>query len=121
MSRSCPIVRGELRAWPTKERMGEVLRAAGLRVTVGVYSVRIDDCSHFVFQEYGGDLGEPVIDADADSVADMLRDAERVSSALALAGLVHSFEVYDEHDSVVGYFHHGWPQTNAVSHRGTDK
>ena len=40
--------------------MGEILRGAGLRVTVGKYSVRIDDCSHFIFQDYGGNLGDPV-------------------------------------------------------------
>jgi hypothetical protein len=114
MSRSCPIVRGDLRQWPTKERMAEILRDAGLRVTVGKYSVRIDDCSHFVFQQYGGDLDDPRIDADADSVTEMLRDTERVSSALSRAGFIHSFEVYDEHETVVGYFHYGWPQTNAV-------
>lgn len=101
--------------WPTKERMGEILRGAGLRVTVGKYSVRIDDCSHFVFQEYGGDLGEPVIDAGADSAAELLRDAERVSAALTGAGVVHRFEVYDEHDTLAGYFHHGWPEALGYS------
>jgi hypothetical protein len=90
--------------------MGEILREAGLRATVGRYSVRIDDCSHFVFQQYGGDLGLPVIDADANSGANMLRDAERVSGALGRAGVVHSFEVYNEQDAVIGYFHYGWPQ-----------
>lgn len=91
-----------------------MLRDAGLRVTVGKYSVRIDDCSHFVFQQYGGDLGDPVIDADADSATEMLRDAGRISGALTGAGVVHRFEVYDEHDALAGYFHHEWPQTNAT-------
>jgi len=114
MSDRCPLVRGELKQWPSKDRMGELLRESGLQVTVRRYSVRIDDCSHFIFQEYGGDLGEPRIDADAETTAEMLRDAERVSSALARAGLVHKFEVYDGHNAQVGYFHHDWPQTNAA-------
>src|SRR5437667_12681139 len=92
MSRSHSLIRGQLRHWPTKERMGEILRGAGLRVTVGKYSVRIDDCSHFVFQDYGGDLGDPIIDADADSAAEMLRDSARISEALTGAGVVHRFE-----------------------------
>ena len=96
--------------------MGEILRDAGLRVTMGKYSIRIDDCSHFAFQEYGRDADEPSIDADADSTAEMLRDAERVSTALSRAGLVHSFEVYDEHDALGGYFHHGWPQVTNVGY-----
>ena len=112
MSDRSPLVRGQLKQWPTKERMGEIFREAGLRVTVRRYSVRIEDCSHFIFQGYGGDLGEPSIDADAETAAKMLRDAERVSSALSRAALVHRFEVYDEHNALVGYFHHDWPQTD---------
>jgi hypothetical protein len=114
MPHRAPTVAGELRSWPTKERMTQILRDSGLRVTVGQYSIRIDDCSHFVFQEYGGDLGEPSVDADADSGADLLRDAQRVSSALSHAGVVHRFEVYDEQDALVGYFHHDWPQTDVA-------
>jgi hypothetical protein len=58
-------ITGELQAWPDKQRMADILRDAGLRVTAGPYSVRVQDCSHFVFQHYGG---EPVIDADAESL-----------------------------------------------------
>lgn len=53
--------------------MAEILREAGLRIYVGRYSIRVEDCSHFVFQEYGGDLGDPVIDAAAESAEDLLR------------------------------------------------
>src|SRR5262245_11088630 len=102
MSQHSPLVRGQLKQWPSNERMGEILRYAGLGlgVTVGRYSVRVDDCSPFVFQEYGRDLGAPVIDADADSATEMLRDAERVSKALGHAGVIHRFEVYYEHDAL---------------------
>ena len=93
--------------------MGEILQRSGLHVTVQRYSVRIDDCSHFVFQEYGHDIGEPSIDADAESTEELLRDAQRVSTALSRAGIIHRFEIYDEHDAVAGYFHHEWPQTNS--------
>ncbi len=47
---------GELAIWPTKEQMAAILRDSGLNIYVGRYSVRVEDCSHFVFQEYGGDL-----------------------------------------------------------------
>jgi hypothetical protein len=112
MSQTSPLVHGQLKEWPTKERLGEILQNAGLRVTIGKYSVRIDDCSHFSFKEYGGDLSGPVIEADAETVAEMLRDAERVSSALSRAGLAHRFEVFDECNALAGYFHHDWPQTD---------
>lgn len=49
--------------------------------------MRVEDCSHFVFQEYGGDTGDPSIDADADTVADMIREAQLVSDALSRAGV----------------------------------
>jgi hypothetical protein len=113
MAHPSSVVHGELKQWPTKERMSEILRHSGMRVTVQRYSVRIDDCSHFVFQEYGHDMGEPSIDADAESTEEMLSDAQRVSTALSHAGIVHRFEVYDEHDTIAGYFHYEWPQTNS--------
>ena len=93
---------GEIRNWPTKGRMAEILREAGLRVYEGKYSVRVDDCEEFSFEQYGGDLGDPCIEANADSVETMLKDAERVSAALAKAGVTHSFEVYDRNDVRVG-------------------
>ena len=108
IDRSAYIV-GEVVAWPTKERMAEVLREAGLRVCVGRYSIRCEDCSHFVFQEYGGDRGEPCIEADADSIERLLRDGELVSDALARADIRHRLEVHDQNEGVVAYFHHEWP------------
>jgi len=102
-------IAGEIASWPTKDRLAALLRASGLRVQAGRYSLRVQDCSHFVFQEYGGDLGDPTIDADADTVEDMMREGRLVSDALARAGIRHRFEIYDEHDELVGYLHHEWP------------
>ncbi len=100
---------GELAPWPTRDALAELLRAAGLQVTVGQHSVRLSDCSHFVFQDFGEPTGEPTLDADAPDLAAMLQDAGRVSAALAQAGVRHRFELYDEADQLVGYLHHGWP------------
>lgn len=105
---------GQLDSWPTKERMARMHRAVGLRVQVGPYSVRVEDCSLFVFQGYGGDLGDPTVDADADDVDDLMREGRLVSDALARAGLRHRFEVYDDNNELSGYLHHEWPrQDNA--------
>jgi hypothetical protein len=105
------MLAGELVAWPSKEGLAALLRAAGLAVTVGRYSVRIEGHCHFKFQEYGGDLGEPVIEADAQSVAELLTTARLVSEALGRAGVVHRFELYDDGgDELAGYLHHGWPR-----------
>jgi hypothetical protein len=101
---------GELASWPSRREMASILRRAGLSVTVGQYSIRVDDCDHFVFQDYGGDLGNPSIDADADSRDQLLHDAGRVSRALAVANIRHRFELYDENNVMVGYLHHDWPR-----------
>ena len=106
-------IAGELQAWPTREHMAALLRAAGLHVTVGRYSVRVDDCSHFVFAQYGGDLGQPRIDADAETLADLLREAGLISAALDCADLVHRFELYNNSGVMVGYLHHRWPLAGA--------
>lgn len=102
-------IAGQLAVWPAKDRMATILLDGGLRVQVGRYSLRVLDCSHFVFQEYGGDLGDPTIDADADSVADMIREGGLVSDALSRAGVKHRFEIYDDNDKLAGYLHHQWP------------
>lgn len=106
-------IAAQLDNWPTKDCMATILRAAGLRVEVGLYSVRLVDCSHFVFQEYGGDLGEPSIDADADTVEDMMRDVRLVSDALARVGLRHRVEIYDDSGRLVEYVHHEWPMQSS--------
>src|SRR5437016_3006416 len=88
-------IAGQLAKWPAKDHMASILRDAGLRVNVGRFSIRVVDCSHFVFQQYGGDLGDPVVEADADSVEEMMRVGKLVSEALARVGLKHRFEIYD--------------------------
>ena len=96
-------------------RMAEILREAGLTIQVGRYSIRVKDCDHFVFQEYGVDLGDPQIDADADSPEEMIRDGGLVSGALARAGIRHQFEIYDDDGedryAIVRYLHYGWPMS----------
>jgi hypothetical protein len=100
---------GELDPWPSRSRLAWVLRRTGLKVVVGRYSLRVKDCSHFVFQDYGGDLCDPMIDADADSAEAMLLDGRLVSDALRRAGIRHRFEIYDDGLEMVGYLHHQWP------------
>jgi hypothetical protein len=100
---------GEIDGWPDKDRMAAILRDAGLQVCAGRSSIRVLDCSHFVFQEYGGDLGDPSIEADADSTEAMIGDAKRVSHALSRADVRHRFEIYDHGGGLVAYLHHRWP------------
>ena len=90
--------------------MATILRDAGLQVQVCRYSVRVDDCEHFVFQEYGGDHGDARIDADAESLATMMRDGKLVSDALGRANIRHRFELYEASNDMVGYLHHAWPR-----------
>lgn len=103
-------VAGELSNWPTKERLAQLLIAAGHQIYVGRYSIRVEDCEHFSFEQFAGDLGEPCIVADAETTDQMVRDAQRVSHALAAANLRHRFEVYDGMDILAAYFHHEWPE-----------
>ncbi len=100
---------GEIEKWPSKEALATLLRQAGLKIIVGQYSVRVDDCSHFSFESFGFSVG-PAISADADDARAMLDDGGKVSRALTIAGLRHRFEIY-EHDGadLVGYLHHNWP------------
>jgi hypothetical protein len=109
MLNGSPHVIGELRHWPTKERMAEILKQSGLTPVIGRYSVRIEDFSHFVFQQYGPELSPPAIDADAASEEDMLRETKQVSEALSRASISHRFEVYGANNELIGYFHHQWP------------
>jgi hypothetical protein len=114
MGKNSAILAGELARWPSKAQMASILSAAGLTVNVGRYSIRVRDCSDFAFQEYGGDLGEPTIEASASSPEALTREAKLVSDALARANLKHRFEIYDWDESrdryeLSGYLHHGWP------------
>lgn len=105
----CARLAGDITNWPTKDRMVGILKDAGLNVSVGQYSIRVNDCEHFVFQEYGGDLGDPSVDADANTVEEMLRDARIVSDALCHAGIKHRFAIYDDRDELHDYLHYEWP------------
>ena len=105
------FVAGELESWPSMRDMAQLLTDAGLTVNVGRYSIRVKDFRHFALQEYGGDLGDPQIEMEADSLDDMLRDAGRISKIFADANLRHRFEIYDDSSKLVGYLHHDWPQS----------
>src|SRR3954468_10617691 len=97
-------------AWPTKQRMAEILQQAGLRVAVGRYSIRVLDCDNFQFCEYGGDLGDPVLIADADDVAALLEDCQLVSDALAKASVPHRIEIHDADSAESALtLQHRWP------------
>ena len=102
-------IAGEIADWPDMDRLVSVLREAGLHVLVGRHSIRVEDCSHFVFAEYGRAVSEPQIDADADSVEAMLQEGKLVSDALARAAVRHRFEIYDARGDLAGYLHHDWP------------
>ena len=101
---------GEIDEWPRKFEMARIMRDAGLKVNVGQYSVRLDNCEHFVFQHYGGDICDPIVEADGSNLEIMTRDARRVSDALTAKNIRHRFELYDDSGEMVGYIHHDWPQ-----------
>lgn len=92
--------------------MAALLRRSGLAVYVGRFSIRIEDFEHFAFQEYGGDLGAPIFDADSQSLDSLLEDAQKVSDALKKEGYRHRMEFYDDENELVGYLHHEWPPAN---------
>ena len=101
---------GDIDGWPTKSEMARIMRDAGFNVYVGQYSIRLDDCEHFKFQHYGGDICDPVIDADGSNLEIMTRDAQRVSDTLTAHNIRHRFELYNDADEMVAYIHHNWPQ-----------
>ena len=96
--------------WPSKLTMANLLTDAGFDLYVGRYSIRINDFDHFVFQEYGGDLGDPQLDADAEDEAVLTDQVQRVSAALREAGLIHRFEIYSDDNNEIAYIHFGWPK-----------
>ena len=100
---------GQLSTWPSQAQMAQVLLAAGLSLYVGRYSIRVEDCEHFSFEQFGGDLGDPCIGADAETAERMTQDAQVVSSALAAARIRHRFEVYDGNNNLAAYVHYEWP------------
>ena len=102
---------GEIRVWPKKAKMAKILRQAGLTVYEGSYSLRIEDYPHFVIQHYGGDLCDPDFDVDADTTEELSCYAKQLSSILASANIAHRFEIYDDLQNLIAYYHHDWPQS----------
>ena len=100
---------GEIEVWPSKDELAHILVSAGLKIYVGRYSVRVEDCEYFSFEQYGGDLGDPIIAADAETVEGMLQDAQLVSNALGAADVRHRFEIYGPDRNLAAYLHHRWP------------
>jgi hypothetical protein len=77
---------------------------SGLRIYEGRYSVRVEDCEDFSFEQYGCDFGNPVVEATAASPERMLKDAELVSAALSRGRITHRFEIYDSKNSLIDIF-----------------
>jgi hypothetical protein len=109
MGDTSAILTGECSPWPTKEALVRYLKNGGLQVREGMYSVRVEDCGHFVFQSLGGDIASSAIDADAENAEILCQEAQLVSVALAAAGVKHWFEVYDDSNQRVAYLHFNWP------------
>jgi hypothetical protein len=107
---------GEIRDWPKKAKMAKILRNAGLNVYEGRYSIRIEDYPHFTIQNYGGDICEPSFDVDADTAEELSAYAKQISSILASANIAHRFEIYDDRQNLIAYYHHDWPQI--IDHPG---
>ena len=101
---------GECDPWPTKEGMASLLNASGIQANFGAYSVRLLECCGITFECYGGDLGNPQIQAHPASAEELINAANRVSRALSAAGVRHRFEIYNATEKLVGYVHHKWPQ-----------
>lgn len=113
-------IAAELDPWPSKERLAEILRSAGLTPVVGRHSVRIAELPGFAFQHMTGDLDAQSIEAGVGTVRESVFQATRVSAALAGAGVRHRFELYEDlgpgkRNNLVGYLHHDWPREQAVS------
>lgn len=110
MSNEYALLSGEIDRWPSMEEMCRILEAANLSPNVGKLSIRINDFDHFVFEEYGGDIGPPRISADADTTEELVRQSNIVSQLLAKAGIRHRFEISGGGDGLVAYHHYNWPK-----------
>lgn len=98
--------------WPSRQEMGRILQAYGLEVVVGDWSVKVTiDGRHFDFKVYGGDIGDPEVDADDYDLQRLLADAARVSQALVAADVSHRFEAREKGDGdLVGCVHYRMPE-----------
>src|SRR5690348_6472939 len=100
---TCSITYGHLEGSISPGRLAELLTEQGLTVEANRYCVRVKNCSHFKI-EFCGDT--VLLDADASSPEEMIKDAQLLSAALTRARIQHSFEVYDCHDKLVAHLHH---------------
>ena len=82
------------------------LIANGVNAGWNKFCVDVTDCSHFKFQFNGGHAD---VDADADTLEEMVADAKLVSTALTAAGIQHRFEVHNHRDELITQFHYEWP------------
>ena len=105
---------GEIRNWPDKTEMAQLLQRAGFQISVGKFAIRLDEFQHFVFREFGGNAVSPCITADDESLDALLLSADRVSRALAENSIRHRFEIYDGDENLAGYFHHCWPAVDGL-------
>ena len=99
-----------IEGWPSKEEMCRILESENLSLNVGKYSIRIIEFDSFVFREYGGDLGDPCITAEAESTEELIRQSKIVSQALSKEDIRHRFEIYGTDEGLVLYLHHKWPK-----------
>ncbi|MBM7066761.1 hypothetical protein [Actibacterium sp. 188UL27-1] len=90
--------------------MADLLRAVGFELTIGRYSTRLAGIDHFVFREYGSDIGQPCITADHDRVDLLAKFAKRLSDALTAHGIRHRFEIYGSGCQLFAHNHHLWSQ-----------
>ena len=103
------VLSGTLEAWPSKDELAEMFRAAGFNISVGRYAIRLTNFDHFVFHGLGGDLASQSIAADADTVDTLSEAALKVSEVLRSHDLRHRFEIYGPDETMASYFHHRWP------------
>ena len=106
---------GEFGNWPGRSTLASLFETAGLRVTSGRDSIRLDDFSHFTFREPGGDEEDPQIEAESEDAETLAAQAKQVSDILAKARIVHRFEIHDDRtEEMTHYLHHGWPRPETM-------
>jgi hypothetical protein len=106
MPKYVAFIAAECRPWPSKEHMRRILGDAGLKVDMRRYSIRVEDGAHISFEHYGGDFGDPTVEAHGGSEAEVLRGLQRICDALTSASVVHSFTVYDENENPRAHYHY---------------
>jgi hypothetical protein len=88
--------------------MRELLKSCGLTPSTGdTHHVSVRECSYFVFRET--DKNEFLLGGDAETLEQILKETEFVSTALASKKVTHRFEVYDSTDKLAKEF--AYPST----------